>query len=83
MPQAALVRYVELGTNSVTTVAGAVPNPENGDAVAVPPVITSLEPVPEPPGSTQVVVRTSCVPVPAVRAFREMYCPVYGAVSAY
>jgi len=83
VPQAALVRYVELGTNSVTTVAGAVPKLVNGDAVAVPPVMMLVPPgAGSPPGSTQVVVNTSCVPVPAVLAFNEMNCPVYGAVSA-
>jgi hypothetical protein len=50
----------------VTTVAGAVPNVI--PVVAVPPEILSELPVPEPPGSTQVVVNTSCVPVPAVLA---------------
>lgn len=84
VPQAAEVKYVELGGLAVTRVQGAVPNdPENGDVVAVPPEITSLDPAPDPPGSTQVVVNTSCVPVPAVLALTAMYCPVYGDVSAY
>jgi hypothetical protein len=51
-----LVKYVVSGGKYVTSVAGAVPNEENGLVVSVPPDILSLDPVPEPPGSTQVVV---------------------------
>ena len=53
--------------------AGAVPKVI--PVVAVPPEISSLDPVVEPPGSTQVVVNTNCVPAPAVLALIAMYCP--------
>lgn len=75
VPQDAVI-WVLLGGNSVTTVAGAVPNAENGELVAVPPVMTSEEPAPDPPGSFQVVVKINCVPVPAVLAATVMLCPV-------
>ncbi len=64
-----LVKNVELGGVTVTIVAGAVPKLLNGELVAVPPVITSLLPAPDPPGSLQVVVNTNCVPDPAVFAW--------------
>jgi len=49
-----LERFDVLGGKYVTTVAGAVPKliPD----VAVPPVISSVLPAPDPPGSTHVVV---------------------------
>ena len=56
------------GGLTVTNVVGAVPKLENGDVVAVPPLILSGEPGLPPPGSDQVVVNTNCVPDPAVRA---------------
>ena len=62
----------------MTKVVGAVAAPIDvaGELTAVPPEISSLDPVPEPPGSVQVVVSTNCVPVPAVLALIWMYCPV-------
>ena len=76
VPQLADSPEEVLGGNSVTSVVGAVPNVLNGDAVAVPPDMTSLDPTAEPPGSVQVVVMTSCVPEPAVLAATLMNCPV-------
>ena len=77
VPQVSL-RKVELGGNSVTTVAGAVPKVVNGELVAVPPEITSDDPIADPPGSFQVVVRINCVSEPAVLAATLMLWPVYG-----
>ena len=58
------VKYVVLGGKYVTNVVGAVPVIDvAGLVVAVPPVITSVEPTGEPPGSTQVVVNVNTVDV--------------------
>jgi hypothetical protein len=69
---------VALGGKYVTNVVGAVAAPMlvAGLLTAVPPEISSLEPVPEPPGSVHVVVNTSCVPDPAVFAEICMNDPV-------
>lgn len=80
-----LLKYVALGGKYVTKVVGAVPViVVDGDEVAVPPEITSLDPAPEAPGSTQVVVRviTAGVELLSTLAAILMYWPVYGAVSA-
>ena len=76
-------RWIAEGAHDDTPAsAGQRIDKEHPPVYSRPPVITSLEPVPEPPGSVQVVVNTNCVPVPAVLAFTAMNCPVYGAVSA-
>lgn len=68
VPQLA-VRYVVDGGIYVTKVVGAVPViVVDGDDVAVPPEMVSSEPGPERPASVHDVVRTNCVPVPAVLA---------------
>jgi hypothetical protein len=69
-------KYVELGGIKVTTVAGAVPNAVKGEDVAVPSLILSLDPGPDPPGSDHVVVIINCVPDAAVLAATVMLCPV-------
>jgi len=66
---------VLLGGINVTKVVGAVPvMVVDGDVVAVPPEILSLDPVAEPPGSTQVVVKVNIVEVALASIW--MYCPV-------
>jgi hypothetical protein len=55
---------VVLGGRYVTKVVGAVPViVVLGDVVAVPPVIASVDPAPEPPGSDQTVVSVITVGV--------------------
>jgi hypothetical protein len=57
-----LVRNEVLGGKYVTNVVGAVPVMlVAGELVAVPPVIASVAPAPEAPGSTQVVEYVSTV----------------------
>ena len=81
-----LLRNEVLGGKYVTSVVGAVPVMlVAGEPVAVPPLISSMEPAPEAPGSTQVVeyVITVGVELLSTDAFNWIYCPVYGEVSAY
>ena len=82
MPQL-LVKYVVSGGKYVTKVAGAVPNELNGLVVSLPPEMASVEPVPEPPGSTQVVTSVITVGVETLSTWpvKLMYCPVYGDVA--
>ena len=69
---------MELGGKYVTRVVGAVAAPIEvaGLDTAVPPEMLSLDPAPDPPGSVHVVVKTNCVPVPAVLALICMNDPV-------
>jgi hypothetical protein len=83
VPQAAEVKYVELGGRYVTNVVGAVPViVVLGLEVAVPPEILADVPAPELPSLTQVVTKVSTVLDVAVAVVR-MYSPEYGAVALF
>lgn len=59
-----LTKYVVLGGRYVTKVVGAVPViVVLGDVVAVPPVMASVDPAPEPPGSVHTVLKVITVGV--------------------
>ena len=75
VPQVLVRKEVEGGTKRHNT-AGAVPNPRNGEAVSVPPVILALVPNPEEPELLQVVTKVRVVLAAFFAAVTRIKFPV-------